>query len=57
MRVKIIASKPIDNGCSGIKEYIGKEFEVYEEDGMLMAKNSARNDFILFNGEYEVISE
>ena len=57
MRVKIIASKPIDNGCSGIKEHIGKEFEVYEEDGLLMARNIDRHDFILFDGEYEVISE
>ena len=56
MRVKIIASKPIDDGCSGIEEYIGQEFETYtEEDGSLVAAGITNEDFILFEGEYEVI--
>lgn len=56
MRVKIIASKPIDDGCSGIEEYIGQEFDTYyDEDENLIAIGTTHGDFILFDGEYEVI--
>ncbi len=58
MRIKIIASKPIDDGCSGIEEYIGKEFDTYKDsDGNLTAQINGINDFILFDGEYEVLTK
>jgi hypothetical protein len=57
MKVKIIASKPIDKGCSPIDHHIGKVFDTYiDKDGNLMAKYKY-SDFILFEGEYEVIEE
>lgn len=58
MRVRIIASKPIDKGCSGIENYIGQEFDTYREpDGTLMTINKPFYDFILFEGEYEIVEK
>lgn len=62
MKVKIVASKPIDKGCLGIEEHIGKIFEVYKgEDGYLFVdfndKNYPINGFILFEEEYEIIED
>lgn len=55
MRVKIIANKPIDDGCVEIKEHIGKEFETYVDNGDIMVANDCGEDFIVFEGEYEII--
>lgn len=58
MLVKIIANKPMDNNCSSIEEYIGMEFATYvDKDGDLMAKVNGVDDFVLFDGEYEIIEE
>jgi hypothetical protein len=58
MKVKIIANKPIDNNCSSIEEYIGMEFGTYvDKDGDLMAKVHGASDFVLFDGEYEIIEK
>jgi len=58
MKVKIIANKPADNNCSSIEEYIGMEFATYvDKDGDLIAKVDQVIEFVLFDGEYEIIEK
>lgn len=59
MIIKIIASKPVDVGCSEInKQYVGKQFNTYKDSaGNLTVKINGYNDFIIFDGEYEIVTE
>ena len=56
MRVRIIASKPIDKDCSDITQYIGQEFEAYYVTGEMYININDNTDLLVFEGEYEVVA-
>jgi len=55
MRVKIIANKPIDDGCSDISIYIGQEFNAEKTKGGSVYVDFGSDNLEVYPGEYEVV--
>lgn len=55
MKIKIIASKPKGENCSGIEDLIGQEFSGHFIGDDVIIHNSLGNEIIVFAGEYEII--
>lgn len=56
MRIKIIASLPKGDDY-GIDRHIGEVFKAYVHEGKVIAANPSGADFVLYDGEYEIVEE
>jgi hypothetical protein len=55
MKIKIIASKPINRDVVGIENHIGEIFDAYEMGEYVVIRNHVGCDWVVYKGEYEVI--
>lgn len=55
MKIKIIASRPKNEHCSGIEEFVGQEFEGHFLGDDVIIRLPLGNEIIVFAGEYEII--
>lgn len=55
MKIKIIASRPIDDKTSGIEHYIGQVFNAYFINDNVVIRNPIGANMVVFAGEYEII--
>lgn len=55
MKVKIIASKPIDDKTCGIEHYVGQVFDAYFINDNVVIRNPIGTNMVVFAGEYEIV--
>lgn len=55
MKIKIIASNPIDDKTCGIEHHVGQVFDAYFINDNVVIRNPIGADMVVYAGEYEIL--